>query len=221
MKNLLQDRLLWFGGYVLSPTAAIITGLLMLSGCSITATSRRPPIEVWDDMDRQEKFKAQSAVGRDLYGVFADHRSNRRPVDGTIARGHLLLNEPASTGLVNANTYLGQNPVPLDEAVMKLGHDKYQVYCTPCHDATGAGKGIVNIREPNYKPANLMDDRIKGFSDGQIFYTITNGKGNMQPYHLQLSVRERWAVAYYVRALQRAHSGTLADVPEDKKGSIQ
>jgi len=217
----MKNRLLWFAGYVLSPTAAILISALMMTGCSITETSRRPPIEVWDDMDRQEKFKAQSAIGKDLYGVFADHRSNRRPVEGTIARGHLRLDDVMNTGLVKPDMYAGANPVKLDAEVMKLGHDKYQVYCVPCHDGTGGGKGIVNVREPNYKPGNLMDDRIKGYPDGQIFYTITNGKGNMQGYRFQLAPAERWAVVYYVRALQRAHSGTLADVPEDKKGSIQ
>jgi mono/diheme cytochrome c family protein len=216
----MKNRLLWFAGYVLSPTASILVAALMLTGCSITETSRKPPIEVWDDMDRQEKFKAQSAVGHDLVSVFPDHRSNRRPVEGTIARGHLQQVDILNTGLSKPEVYAGANPVKLDADVMKLGHDKFQVYCTPCHDRTGGGKGIVNIREPNYKPANLMDDRIKGYPDGQIFYVITNGKGNMQGYRFQLAPQERWAIVYYVRALQRAHSGTLADVPEDKKGSI-
>ena len=212
-------RLMWFAGYVISPVLAI-SGALLLTGCSVSDSSRRPPIEVWDDMDRQEKFKAQSSVGKDLYGMFSDRRSNRRPPEGTIARGKLALDDVMHTGLVNAGTYAGRNPVALTPEVLKLGQDKFQVYCTPCHDRVGTGQGIVNLREPFFKPGNLMEDRIRGFSDGQIFYTITNGKGNMNGYRFQLSVAERWAVVYYVRALQRAHSGTLADVPEDKKASI-
>ena len=77
-------RLMWFAGYVISPVLAI-SGALLLTGCSVSDSSRRPPIEVWDDMDRQEKFKAQSSVGKDLYGMFSDRRSNRRPPEGTIA----------------------------------------------------------------------------------------------------------------------------------------
>ena len=219
MRNLLENRAAWFGGYVLAPMAAIV-GALLLTGCGITQNSRNPPIEVWDDMDRQEKFKAQSAVGKDLYGVFPDRRSDRRPIEGTIARGHLAFDNPATSGLVNATTYTGRNPVALTPEVLKLGQDRFNVYCTPCHDRTGGGLGIVNLREPAFKPGNLMDDRIKAFADGQIFYTITNGKGNMNGYRYQLNVAERWAIVYYVRALQRAHSGTLADVPEDKKASI-
>lgn len=219
MHNLLKDRAVWFGGYVLMPVIAI-AGALLLTGCSISESSRRPPIEVWDDMDRQEKFKAQSAVGKDLYGVFADKRSNRRPVEGTIARGHLALDDAATTGLVNASTYTGRNPVALTPEVLKLGQDKFNVYCAPCHDRTGGGQGIVNLRDPAFKPGNLMDERIRGFVDGQLYYTIANGKGNMNGYRYQLNVQERWAVVYYVRALQRAYSGSLADVPEDKKASV-
>lgn len=216
----MKQRLLWIAGYALSPTVAIAAACIMLAGCSISSESRRPPIEVFPDMDRQEKFKAQSEVGPDLHSVFADKRSDRRPVAGTIARGKLQFNDVMNTGLVNAGMYAGSNPVKLDASVMKVGHDKFQVYCAPCHDRTGSGQGIINQRDPTFKPGNLLDDRIKAFNDGQLFYTITNGKGNMQGYPYQLSVPERWAVVYYVRALQRAHSGSMADVPEDKKGSI-
>lgn len=219
MTDLLKNRAVWFGGYVLSPLL-VMAGALLLTGCSITENSRRPPIEVWDDMDRQEKFKAQSSVGQDLRSVFADHRSNRRPPEGTIARGHLAMDDVMNTGMVSATTYSGRNPVALTPEILKTGLDRFNVYCTPCHDRTGGGQGIVNLRDPAFKPANLMDDRIKGFTDGQIFYTITNGKGNMNGYRFQLAPAERWAVVYYVRALQRAHSGSLADVPEDKKASI-
>jgi mono/diheme cytochrome c family protein len=212
-------RLMWFAGYVMTPVLAI-SGALLLTGCSVASSSRRPPIEVWDDMDRQEKFKAQSSVGQDLYGVFSDRRSNRRPPEGTVARGKLVLEDAMNTGLVNASTYTGRNPVALTPEVLKLGEDKYEVYCTPCHDRAGTGQGIVNLREPTYKPGNLMDERIRAFADGQLYYTITNGKGNMNGYKYQLTVPERWAVVYYVRALQRAHTGTLADVPEEKKAAL-
>ena len=203
---------------------ALLAGLaaasLILSGCSIGETSRRPPIELWPDMDRQEKFKAQSAVGDDLKSYLKDGRSNRRPPEGVVARGRLMLEDAAHTGLSNLTTFTGKNPVPLTMAVLLRGQERFNVYCTPCHDKTGSGHGIVNIRDPLFKPATLTDDRIVAYPDGQIFYTITNGKSNMKSYRNQLSVEDRWAVVYYVRALQRSHAGTLNDVPEDKKGSI-
>ena len=159
MTNLLKDRVMWFGGYVLSPILTMV-GALLLTGCSITENSRRPPIEVWDDMDRQEKFKAQSAVGKDLHSVFADHRSNRRPPEGTIARGHLALDDVLHTGMVSANTFAGRNPVELTPEVLKTGQDRFNVYCTPCHDRTGGGQGIVNLRDPAFKPARRLRRKV-------------------------------------------------------------
>jgi len=197
--------------------------LVFLSGCSlITETSRTPPIQVWPDMKKQEKFLAQSAVEPEgeLSKIFKDGRANRRPVEGTVARGQLRLENVMSTGMVNPTTYAGQNPIPLNEDVMKLGQARFNVYCSPCHDRTGSGQGIVNKREPTYKPGNLQDDRIRQMADGELFSVMTNGRRTMPSYRYQLSEQERWSVVYYVRALQRATAGSMADVPEDKKATL-
>jgi mono/diheme cytochrome c family protein len=196
---------------------------LFLTGCSlIQETSRTPPIQVWPDMKKQEKFLAQSPVdeGGELAKIFKDGRANRRPVEGTIARGQLRLENVMSTGLVNPTTYAGQNPIPLTEDVLKLGQARFNVYCSPCHDRTGSGQGIVNKREPTFKPGNLQEDRMRQMADGELFYVLTNGRRNMPSYRYQLSEQERWSVIYYVRALQRATAGTMADVPEDKKAAL-
>jgi hypothetical protein len=69
-----------------------------LSGCANFPTRSRP-IEIFDDMDRHEKYKAQT-----LYrgkGLFADDRSNRMPVVGTVAVGHLKEDDAEYRGLVN------------------------------------------------------------------------------------------------------------------------
>ena len=174
-------------------------------------------------MRKQEKFLAQSGVEVDgeLSKIFKDGRANRRPVEGTIARGQLRLESVKSTGMVNPTTYAGQNPVPLTEETLKLGQARFNVYCSPCHDRTGSGQGIVNKREPTFKPGNLVgDDRLRQMADGELFYVMTNGRRTMPSYRYQLSEQERWSVVYYVRALQRATAGTLADVPEDKKATI-
>jgi mono/diheme cytochrome c family protein len=218
-----MKNLLWLAGYLLTPGTLVFVSALFLSGCSlISETSRNPPIQVWPDMRKQEKFLAQSAVesGGELAKLFSDGRSNRHPVEGTIARGHLQLDEPSATGLVNATLYTGKNPLPLNEDVIRLGQTRFNVYCSPCHDRTGSGQGIVNKREPTYKPGNLLEDRIRGLADGELFYVITNGRRTMPAYRFQVAEKDRWAIIYYVRALQRAATGTLADVPEDRKGAL-
>jgi mono/diheme cytochrome c family protein len=64
------------------------------------------------------------------------------------------------------------------------------------------------------------DDRLRTMAEGEIFNTITNGKNNMNPYADKLTPEDRWAVIAYVRALQRAQTGTVADVPQDRKAEL-
>ena len=223
MKKVFLDvkQALWFGGYVLLPGAAVVISSLLLTGCiSISETTRKQPMELWTDMVRQEKFKPQSAVGKDLLPVFADGRSNRRPVEGVIARGHLSYNDAYSTGFTAANEYTGVNPVKLTAEVLEHGQSKFNVYCSPCHDQSGGGQGIVNAKEPTYKPGNLHEDRIKGLADGELYWVITNGRRTMPGYKFQLPVADRWAIVYYVRALQRATSATAADLPEAERARL-
>lgn len=223
----------WFGGYVLLPGVAVIVSSLFLTGCvSMGETTRREPIELWKDMVRQEKFKPQSGVDfdttwrtinpndRSLRDVFPDGRSNRRPVEGTIARGHLKYNDAFATGFAAPNVYTGANPVKLTAQVLEHGQAKYTVYCAPCHDQSGGGQGIVNAKEPTYKPGNLHEDRIKQMADGEIFWVLTHGRRTMPAYRFQLNETDRWSVVYYVRALQRGTSGTAADLPEAERARL-
>ena len=78
-----QSPVLWLSGYCALPLAWILLALLFLPGCS--SVQRDPPVQVWDDMKHQEKFKPQ--MQNDL---FADHRDSRRPPEGTVARGHMV-----------------------------------------------------------------------------------------------------------------------------------
>ena len=64
------------------------------------------------------------------------------------------------------------------------------------------------------------DDRIRKMAEGEIFNTISNGKGQMNTYADKLAPADRWAVIAYVRALQRAQTGTLADVPADHREDL-
>lgn len=211
----ITDRL-WTLLYCGAPIATVLAASLLLTGC-IQGPQRGPSFRVFTDMENQEKFKPQSSTS-----FFADGRSNRRPVAGTVARGHLRDNDLMNTGFTPAGLYTGKNPVTIDPELVKLGQTRFNVYCTPCHDQQGTGKGIVALRTPAWQPSNLTDERVRGFADGDIFDTITNGRRSMPAYKYQIpSVKDRWAVVAYVRALQRASSGTAEDVPEDKKAELR
>lgn len=197
-------------------TAAGIIALaaLLLSGCAGIPT-RRPPIEVWDDMDRQEKFKSQEASP-----LFEDGRATRLPVPGTVAVGQLR-EDGYHNGLVDG-LYVGRNPLKLDAATLELGQTKFNTYCSPCHDRTGSGKGIVSLRSnAALQAADLRKDEIKAYTDGEIFWVISNGRRTMSGYRNQIPAQDRWAIVAYVRALQRTTTGTLDDVPADRRAAVK
>jgi mono/diheme cytochrome c family protein len=188
------------------PLMAAIPAVLLLSACS--SIQRSTPLQVWDDMKHQQKFKAQSPI----VGIFADGRSNRLLPDDTVARGHFRDDSPYETGMEGA-LYVGKMPVPLTPALIRQGQVKFNIYCSPCHDQTGMGHGIVPTRVPSWQPSNLTEDRVVQFADGDIFNVITNGRRTMPAYRFQIVTADRWAIIAYVRALQRAAHGTPEDVP--------
>jgi hypothetical protein len=194
--------------------ALTAVSVLMLTACA-GMTSRKPPIEVFDDMDRQPKYKPQQASG-----FFGDARTSRVPVPGSIARGQLREDDGYHTGIVN-NMYIGKNPLPITREVLLRGQQRYNIYCSPCHDRAGEGKGIVAIRTPSWQPTNLQEDRQKQMADGEIFSIITQGRRSMPAYRFQVPVDDRWAIVSYVRALQRTTNAKLEDIPQELRESLR
>jgi mono/diheme cytochrome c family protein len=186
--------------------SSIVPALLLLGGCS--SVQRDTPIQVWDDMKHQQKFKAQAPV----IGIFADGRSNRMPPEDTVARDHYRDDSPYNTGLENG-MYVGKNPVPITVALIEQGQTKFNIYCSPCHDQTGMGHGIVPTHVPIWQPSNLTEDRVVEFADGDIFNVITQGRRTMPAYRFQVVTADRWAIVAYVRVLQRAAHAKPDEVP--------
>jgi len=179
--------------------AAAIPLALIAAGCS--STSRRPPLEIMPDMKHQAKYLPQAGSP-----FFADGRASRRPVEGTVARGQW--NDDAT------------RPLPIDKATLERGQERFNIYCAPCHDRSGTGRGIVALRS-SWLAGNLHDQRIRDMSDSQLFDTIAHGKRTMPGYRFQIEARDRWAIVAYVRALQRAWTGTLADVPPELRNELR
>jgi hypothetical protein len=177
--------------------------------------SRKPPVELFSDMDRQPKIRPQTPSA-----FFADGRSSRLPVEGTIARGSHFLDEPMNTGLLPGTTnYIASNPVKITPAVMARGQQRFNIYCTPCHGLQGDGNGVVKTFGLA-TTRSLHEPRIVQMADGEIFNVITHGRNTMGPYASQVPVEDRWAIAAYVRALQLAQLGQPADLPPDQKVAL-
>jgi mono/diheme cytochrome c family protein len=193
--------------------ASVVLAGLTLAGCS--GPQRDPPFQLWPDMKFQPKFRAQLATD-----LFADHRESRAAPAGAIARGHMQDDTPFFTGM-EGKLYVGKMPVPVTEELLTEGQWRFTTYCTPCHDRTGLGKGMVPLRWPAWQPQNLMDDRIVQMADGDIFNVITYGRRTMPSYAVQNRPGERWAIIAYVRVLQRAAHGTINDVPDAERASLE
>jgi mono/diheme cytochrome c family protein len=146
---------------------------------------------------------------------FTDDRSARSPVSGTVARGQLHVDTLLYTGRVNgANATVF--PMRVDAPLMARGHERYDIFCAPCHGRTGAGDGMV-VRRGYRPPPSLHDDRLRSTPVGHFFDVMTNGFGAMPDYAAQITAEDRWAIIAYVRALQLSEHATVDDVPAPER----
>ena len=183
--------------------------------------SGKPRIHLIQDMDAQPKLKAQA------YGdQWADHRAMRGAVVGTIARGRLTEDDHYyrgwTTDASNAEPtkqWAGGLPaqVKLDEALLRRGQERFNVFCAPCHGSSGDGEGTVPLRTRKlgapWVVLSLHTDNIRKQPLGELFNTITWGKKSMPPYAQQIPPVDRWAIVAYIKALQLSQNATMDDVP--------
>jgi mono/diheme cytochrome c family protein len=150
---------------------------------------------------------------------FADGRSSREPVAGTVAREELHDDALLYTGKVNGKDAT-VFPFAIDDTIMARGQERFDIYCSPCHGRTGAGDGMI-VRRGYRQPPSLHVDRLRVAPPGHFFDVITAGFGAMPDYAAQIRAADRWAIVAYVRALQLSEHATMADVPADRRGALQ
>ncbi|MEO6965551.1 MAG: cytochrome c, partial [Acidobacteriaceae bacterium] len=142
---------------------------------------------------------------------FANGRSVRPQVEGTVARGQQDTNDYFHTGISNQQAQ-DLMPFPVTMPVLERGQEQYNIYCTPCHSRVGNGRGMIVLR--GYKPAGDLDGaRIRPEPMGHYFDVISHGYGAMPDYAAQISVKDRWAIVAYIRALQLSQDAPIGDVP--------
>jgi mono/diheme cytochrome c family protein len=181
--------------------------------------SENPRIHLIGDMDWQPKYKAQRENP-----IFDDGRSTREPLSETVAVGELRDDDHFYRGKIGgafARTFPPE--VSFDEATMTRGRERFGIFCAPCHGFGGKGDGMVAQRATSLAvrdgyqgawvpPTDLTQDTIRMQPVGQLFDTITHGIRNMPPYGAQITPQDRWAIILYLRALERAHAASPADV---------
>ncbi len=166
------------------------------------------------DMHDQPKYTAYKPSD-----FFADQRSARPLVEGTIAQGQLNEDELLYTGVSAGSRrrcFRSRSTTPL----MQRGRERYDIFCSPCHGLTGEGDGMV-VQRGYRRPPSFHVDRLRQAPPGHIFDVMTNGFGAMPDYAAQIPVRDRWAIAAYMRALQLSQNATAAQLPPDAQGQLK
>lgn len=221
----------------------VLTGLALVAFLGFRGQkSTGSPIEVFPDMVRQMKVRAQAPLG-----FFADGRGARVPVAGTMPIGYEMpkaASEPAPGAAavateMNTKSHLGFSgspeyydtgkmgtnwgtglPVHVDGYLMERGKQRFNINCAVCHGQTAAGNGITK-QYGLATVATLQDERIRKMADGEIFNTLTNGKNTMMAYGPNIMVADRWAIIAYLRALQRSQNASINDVPEEHHSEME
>lgn len=151
---------------------------------------------------------------------FADGRSERQPVAGTVARNAAIggLEEVVNTGRLNGQE-INAFPFPITRDVMERGRERFNIFCTPCHGLAGDGDGMI-VQRGFQRPPSYHIDRLRNASVGHFFSVITDGFGAMYPYGYRIPPRDRWAIIAYIRALQLSREGTIDNVPQAERPKL-
>lgn len=202
-------------------SAGTALAALSLGGCRGN-TSDEPPIHWQRGMFTQDKGKAQR---QNLF--FEDHRSMRPLEPGTVSTTAAIEPTPYLTGKDDSGQFVSKWPdgVTVDQALLSRGQERFNIYCAPCHDRTGAGNGIViqHVKRTGalWQPKSYYDEAVMNEPVGQLFDVITHGKGTMPSYSYQVPVSDRWAIVAYVRALQRSQNLNMAQLSPEQRNNLK
>ena len=193
--------------------ALALASAVAVTGCARGCTSSRPPIHLNPSMDNQSKVRPQTESA-----FFFNGASMRDPVPGTVAIGGLKEDTVFFTGKAADGQYVATVPVPVNDALLERGQQRYEIYCEPCHDARGDGRGIL-FQRASVPTGNYHTEKILKYADGELFEIITNGRGLMAGYKWPVPPSDRWAIIAYVRELQRQRQARAAAMPESVPAS--
>jgi mono/diheme cytochrome c family protein len=212
----------WITAFIVASTAFALIPFAVAAKAR-TSHSTEPHIHIFPDMDFQPKYKSDQPMD-----LFADGRENRGELAGTIARGSLHADDTLYRGLENGQWTTGfPREIEINDATMKRGKNRFEIYCSPCHGYDGRGAGAIPQRVAAgggvWLARNLVDASNPvaiNMPNGQLFNTISNGYNTMMGYAAQIPHEDRWAIVLYVRALQRSQNASLEDIPPDHRSGI-
>ena len=178
-----------------------LAGFVALAGCR-------------QDMHNQPRYKPFAAT--DFFGA---GRSARPEVEGTVARGHLRIDQARYTGKVDGAD-VTEFPFSITRADLLRGQERFNIYCSPCHSRIGDGNGMV-VRRGFRQAASYHTDKLIKAPVGHFFDVMTNGFGAMPSYASRVEPDDRWRIAAYIRVLQLSENATINDVPADQRAALE
>lgn len=181
---------------------------LTVFACAFAAAGCR------QDMHDQPKLRGMRGSA-----FFADGRGVRPIVPGTVARGQLNDDELLHTGKVDGKL-ADVFPFEITRSDLERGKQRYEIYCTPCHDRTGTGNGMI-VQRGMKRPPSYHIQRLRDQPPAYFFDVMTNGFGAMYDYSDRIKPEDRWRIAAYIRVLQLSQNGTLADVPPAERTVLE
>ncbi len=174
---------------------------------------------------RQEMYDQPKYKPLAKSDLFDDHRASRPLVDGTVPRGMLeraaeIQSAMAPPAPGAAPAFPATLPMPLTGELLSRGRERFEIFCSPCHDSTGGGGGMV-VRRGYRPPPSLHIERLRDAPVGQLYDVMTRGLGAMPDYAQQIPPEDRWAIAAYVKALQLSQRSGVADVPAEERARLE
>ena len=166
------------------------------------------------DMFNQPKYKPLQAST-----FFADGRASRPLPEDTVQFGGAPPDELLSTGRV-AGVPADRFPFPVTSTVLDRGQQRYEIFCSVCHGATGSGNGMV-VQRGFKAPPSFHTDRLRQAPAGHFVEVMTNGFGAMYDYRSRIAPEDRWAIAAYIRALQQSQNVPLSDIPAPERAKLE
>ena len=155
-----------------------------------------------DDMASQPKDAPYRASK-----LFPDGKAMQAPPEGTVARGDLA-----------REAVLASRPA-MTRALLDRGHERFEIYCTPCHGRVGDGEGPV-VQRGFPHPPSYHQPRLRDAPDSHFIDVISNGYGAMYGYGDRVRPADRWAIVAYIRALQFSQNAPVAGLSQSARRAL-
>jgi mono/diheme cytochrome c family protein len=164
------------------------------------------------DLDLERMIHQEKYLPYESSDLFSDGKAMRSPPAGAIAHDRQTADPARSSGMVDGR-YVEQIPMEVSKATMDRGHARFDIFCAACHGVAGDGESMVAANMQLRRPPSLVNLEVRAYPAGKVFQIVSEGYGFMRSYADSLSIDDRWAVIWYLRALQLRSGVSLDGLP--------